>query len=59
VNIVIVSDHGMASTDPKVINRIEIDDFLPANGEGIENIADKGTYINIKVKEGSLNQVFF
>ena len=57
VNLVFTSDHGMSTTAPGTLSRTEMDDYLPPNGEGIENIADKGTFINIKVTEGRLDEV--
>lgn len=56
VNIVIVSDHGMVTTAPGTVTRVEIDDYLP-KGDLVENIADMGAYINIKVKPGNLDEV--
>lgn len=57
VNIVIVSDHGMTTTSPGTVTRVELDDYLP-EGDLVENIADKGAFINIKVKPGNLDEVF-
>lgn len=55
VNIVIVSDHGMTYTAPGAIVRHEIDDFL--NTSLVENIADKGAFMNIKVPPENVEEV--
>ncbi|KAF2364037.1 Type I phosphodiesterase/nucleotide pyrophosphatase/phosphate transferase [Trinorchestia longiramus] len=57
VNIVIVSDHGMTNTAPETITRVELDDYLSQNAS-IERIADKGTFINIKVLDDSVDEVY-
>jgi len=56
VNIIIVSDHGMTDTGRESVERIEIDDFLDTNL--VENIADKGAFMNIKVKPENVEQVY-
>uniref|UniRef100_A0A2P2HZS3 Ectonucleotide pyrophosphatase/phosphodiesterase family member 6 n=1 Tax=Hirondellea gigas TaxID=1518452 RepID=A0A2P2HZS3_9CRUS len=50
VNIVIVSDHGMTSMVEKDVTYIQLDDYLPEEAN-IESIADRGAYVNIKVKQ--------
>ena len=57
VNIIIVSDHGMTDTGAESVERIEIDDYLDTNL--VENIADKGAFMNIKVKPENVEQVTF
>ncbi|XP_071537942.1 glycerophosphocholine cholinephosphodiesterase ENPP6-like [Panulirus ornatus] len=56
VNIVIVSDHGMTYTAPGAIVRHEIDDFLDT--DLVENIADKGAFMNIKIPSENVEKVF-
>ncbi|CAL4125293.1 unnamed protein product, partial [Meganyctiphanes norvegica] len=56
VNIIIVSDHGMTDTGRESVERIEIDDYLDTNL--VENIADKGAFMNIKVKPENVEQVY-
>lgn len=56
VNIVIVSDHGMTDTAPGNIRRHEIDDYLDANL--VENIADKGALMNIKLPQQNVEKVY-
>lgn len=56
VNIVIVSDHGMSTTIPGTVTRLELDDYLPPDAV-IESIADKGAYINFKVAPESISAV--
>ncbi|XP_076030094.1 glycerophosphocholine cholinephosphodiesterase ENPP6-like [Oratosquilla oratoria] len=54
VNIVIVSDHGMTTTDPKNTIQLEIDNFLDTNL--VENLADYGAFMNIKVHPGNVEK---
>ncbi|KAK7063292.1 Ectonucleotide pyrophosphatase/phosphodiesterase member 6 [Halocaridina rubra] len=56
VNIVIVSDHGMANTAPGTIARHEIDDYLDT--DLVENIADKGAIMNIKAPPENIPKVY-
>lgn len=56
VNIVIVSDHGMTYTAPGAIERHEIDDYL--NASTVENIADKGALMNIKIPPQNIDLVY-
>ncbi|XP_053652061.2 glycerophosphocholine cholinephosphodiesterase ENPP6 [Cherax quadricarinatus] len=56
VNIVIVSDHGMAYTAPGAIQRHELDDYLDPSL--VDNIADKGAFVNIKVPAEHIPQVY-
>ncbi|XP_068244371.1 glycerophosphocholine cholinephosphodiesterase ENPP6-like [Palaemon carinicauda] len=55
-NIVIVSDHGMTYTAPGAIERHEIDQYLDINL--VENIADKGALMNIKVPPENVDKVY-
>lgn len=57
VNIVIVSDHGMTSTAYEDINIIELDDYLDTSL--VENIADAGAFMNIKVPQQNVDKVKF
>lgn len=56
VNIVIVSDHGMTDTAPGNIRRHEIDDYL--DPKLVENIADKGALMNIKIPQENVDKVY-
>lgn len=56
VNVVIVSDHGMATTSPGVVTRVEIDEYLPQ--DGVRGIADKGAFIVLDVVEGYVDEVY-
>ncbi|KAK4321652.1 hypothetical protein Pmani_007546 [Petrolisthes manimaculis] len=56
VNIVIVSDHGMTSTASDDVNMIELDDYLDSSL--VENIADAGAFMNIKVPQENVNKVY-
>lgn len=56
VNIIIVSDHGMATTKIGSVSRVELDDYLLT--EYVENIADAGAFSNIKVKDGYVDEVY-
>ncbi|XP_068244131.1 glycerophosphocholine cholinephosphodiesterase ENPP6-like [Palaemon carinicauda] len=56
VNIIVVSDHGMADTSEEAVKRHEIDTYLdPAH---VENIAEYGAFMNIKATEGNAEKVF-
>ncbi|XP_076040855.1 glycerophosphocholine cholinephosphodiesterase ENPP6-like [Oratosquilla oratoria] len=55
-NIVIVSDHGMTNTAHGDVIRYEIDDHLDSNL--VENMADKGAFMNIKVPEQNIDTVY-
>ena len=55
VNIVLVSDHGMAPTTPNVTTRYELDEYI--NLKLVENIADKGAFLVIKVKDNNTQEV--
>ncbi|XP_066968320.1 glycerophosphocholine cholinephosphodiesterase ENPP6-like [Macrobrachium rosenbergii] len=55
-NIVIVSDHGMTYTAPGAIERHEIDQYLDT--DLVENIADKGAIMNIKVPAKNVDKVY-
>lgn len=56
VNIVIVSDHGMTTTDPSVTETHEIDDYLDT--DLVESMADKGAFMNIKATTGNMDTVY-
>ncbi|XP_066968262.1 glycerophosphocholine cholinephosphodiesterase ENPP6-like [Macrobrachium rosenbergii] len=56
VNVVVVSDHGMADTSEEAVKRHDIDTYLdPAH---VENIAEFGSFMNIKATEGNAEKVF-
>ncbi|CAL4159919.1 unnamed protein product, partial [Meganyctiphanes norvegica] len=47
VNIIMVSDHGLTDTGFNTVQRVELDEYLDSNL--VDNIADKGAFVNIKV----------
>lgn len=55
MNIVIVSDHGMTNTGQGSTLFHEIDSYV--NVSLIENMADKGAFMNIKVLPGNVDAV--